>query len=480
MFKIWRILAVVILVLTVSLFNAVPVGATPELFEYWNTGGDADSADIYGANYVAQQFTSDATTHSVTSILVELKKTGTPLYVKVSLRNAVAGLPDGADLVSATLLGTYISTGYAFYEFDISDYSLLPSTQYAIVVSCPSGDNANYIEWHQDSGGGLANGEGSSSTDSGVTWASDAPADYVFEVWGETILQIKSANVFTDYLASGDWLIAVECLNEYTGYADTTDVTRYFNVQLLDPTGTDVISATTLKSWGDSPVGIYLSPTSVIPLTYGDAYIVRMIGTFTGTPSVTYTLDTADWRGSNLANLDKWAIQTAKNMNTYYENVTTNPYTVRVTGGGEILTAEGGSFFTDGIYGLQYIRPTLFQTVTSSPEITIDTPSNVYDEATTWQTQVGTKIADDADTFGDIIGVDAQDFLAMFFYGMLALAMIFVFFNTQGAETPIVLVLCIPILYYGTVLRVIPLQVTLVVSAIFALLFVRKMWFSST
>jgi hypothetical protein len=480
--KIWRILLVLIIA-SLSLF-VLPVSASPILHEYWNTGGDADSQDIYGGEIVAEQFTSEATSHTVTSIKVELLRVGTPSTVKVSLYNAVAGVPT-TEITSVTYAGTILSTSYTMYEFDIVDRSLASSTQYAVVVSCPAGDNANYVQWHQDAGGGLASAVGLHSHDSGISWTSDTPADYLFEIYGEVVFQVIGANVFEDYLTDGDWLITVETIvetiNEYPEYT-TEDVSRYFNVQLLNVAGTSVIAATTLKSWGNAPCAIYLSPTSVIPLTSGSAYIIRMIGTFAGTPSTNYVLTTEDWIGGNLGYLDQWCLKTAKSMNLYDGNTATIPYTTKSSDGGEVLTTYGGGFFVDSIPSIMDIRPSLFETSTTSPDYEYGTASNTYDESTTYQVQVGTRISTDADIFGNVFGISGKQFLAIGFYVIYIFTILFAFASSdkQGAESVFLMVLCTPIILYANHLRIISIQVTVVACVILAFLFLRKFWLTST
>ena len=475
--KIWRVLLVALIVITMSLVVTVPVSATPTLREYWNTGGDANSIAIYGGEFVAQQFTSDATSHTVSSVKVELLYAGSPSTVKLSLYNAAAGVPT-TEITSVTYnVAGFLSTIYTMVEFNIPDQSLLPSTQYAIVISV-TGTVADYVWWHQDSGGGLANAVGLHSHTSGVAWTSDTPADYLFEVYGDVVFQVVSANVFTDYAEDGDWLIAIECINAYPGYFNVTDVSRYFNVQLLNVAGTQVLAATTLKSWGDSPVAIYLSPTSVIPLTYGASYIIRMIGTFAGTPSVALVLDTEDWVGSDLRYLDQWCLTTAKNMNAYDGNTTTEPYTIKTSTGGELLTSYGGGDFIKGIPSIMRLRPDLFNTSTLDPDYETGTSTNAYDNAHTWQGQVGTVITADATTWGALFGITAKQLLSLGMWIIYLFGVVFIFVSRSGAETIFALLVSVPILLIGLNFRIIEFQVFAIAGVLAVLLFVIKMWFT--
>ena len=481
-----RLLGILIILSLIAsmVIVVLPVGATPVIHEYYNTNGDADSVTIYGNHWVAEQFTSEVTSHTISSVRLLLKYGGSPSTFTVSIYNAAAGVPT-TEITSATFYASVLSSDYAWYNCDIPDISLLPSTQYAIVVSCPSGDNANYIMWYKDSDGGLANAVGSDSADGSITWVNDAGgADYLFEVYGDVVFQVIDANVYTNYIETGDWLIVIEVLNDYPEYTGTEVASLYFNVQLLDVGGAPVIGATVLKDWGVSPCAIYLSKDSVTALTWGSAYIVRMNGTFTGTPYTDYTLsatvDNNDWIGSDLRYLDQYCLKIAKYMNVYNNNVSTNPYTQKTSLGGEVLTTEGGGYFIDGIPNLSVIRPNLFETSEQSAEFDTGTATNAYDldPAHTWQNQVGTVIADDADAMGDVLGISAKQLLQVGIWGFYVFALLFVFASKTGAETIFVAILCAPVLMYGVHLRLIEFYIMAGACALMVLVFVVKVWFS--
>ena len=483
--KFWRILIVVIMVV-VSLVIASPVFAALTKYEYMDTNDDADSGQIYGGNYIAEIFKSNATViHTVTQIAVDLKRVGTPGNVNVGLKAVSAGVPAGADLTSGTLNGSAMSTSQQFYKFDVPAYTLIPNTDYAIVVSLEGGVAAtDYILWRNDSGGdGSANTVGLTSTNSGVSWTPGVP-DYLFQIFGNTAFDVVDAIVVEDYVEDGDWLIVAECINLYPNYYNQTDPTIYFNVQLLNVAGTSVIAATTLKTWGDAPVAIYLSPSMVTSLTRGSPYIIRMWGTFTGNPTDPYVLSNTstnnDWVGSDKRYLDQWCLKTAKSMNIYDNNTTSQPYTTKRSDGGEVLTTYGGGDFVIGIPSIMNVRPDLFQTSVRTPSYDPGTATNAFDNAATWQNQVGTQIATDATAFGAVIGVTAKQFLSIGIWAIYILSMIFVFASSkgQGAETVFVGLVNLPILYAGLHFRIIDFQVFGIMCVFAILLFLLKVWFS--
>jgi len=454
----------------------------PSMREHINTGGDANSVRVCSDNVLAETFTSNNTiVHTITSIKLHLKRVGSPGVVKVAIKavDTATSLPTGADLSYGLLNGNDFSTSYGYWEFFMTPVKAFPlNTQYAITVKASSSEETNYIMWHNDSGGdGSATTLGSHSIDGTVTWVADA-ADYLFEVWGKDALIVKNAKVFDHYLVAGDMLVTAEIINIYPDYAYTTDPTRYFQLQMLRTDNITIIGATPLKDWGDRPISLYLSPALATPLTHSEPYLVRVMGTFTGNPSANYTLKAEDWNGANQNYLDSWIITTADSMNEYDGNTATLPYTTKISGVGRVLTGDGGAIFTNGIAYIENVRPDMFAYVKTQPTFTKGVANPVFDTAFTWQTMVGTKIAADATTFGTLVGVDGQTFLALLFIILIIFALVFVFFNSQGAETPQVLLLCIPILLYANYLRVIPIQVTTVLGAILALLFVRAMWWT--
>jgi hypothetical protein len=251
-------------------------------------------------------------------------------------------------------------------------------------------------------------------------------------------------------------------------------------MQLLRTDNVTIIGATPMKDWGDRPLGLYLAPAMVTPLTHSDPYKVKITGTFSGTTTANYTLQSSDWEGSHLVYLDSWMRTTAESMNEYDGNTETLPYTTYITDiKGKVLTSEGGAVFTNGIAYIEQVRPDMFAYVKTQPEFEKGVANPVFDTAFTWATMVGTKIAADATTFGGLFGMGGDTFLAMLFMLLIAFALLYVFFNAQGAETPQILLICIPILLFANYLRVIPIQVTTVLGAILALLFVRAMWWKT-
>jgi hypothetical protein len=195
---------------------------SPAITTYLNTGDDS-CMPIYGQTVAAQTFTTSATTeYSVTSIRLLLSRTLTPGTINVSIRRTAAGVPTGVDLTSGTLLGTSIDTSYTWYDITMSTKITLElNTMYAIIVSAPSGDVSNYVCWRYSATGGLANGNGLTSTDSGVSWSSSpqrlaglgaslSSAPYDDDAW------VSPTNIYVDNAVYASVTAATLDTNDYT------------------------------------------------------------------------------------------------------------------------------------------------------------------------------------------------------------------------------------------------------------------------
>lgn len=216
-------------------------------------------------------------------------------------------------------------------------------------------------------------------------------------------LAINSAKVYSSYRNTNDWLIAISYTNFYEPYyRNGANVAEYFYLQLLDTSGTTVIAQTKVPAWGYRPGCIYLSATSVTPLTWGSSYKIRLFALFSPNPYIEYTLLPADWQGSNLILLDAWVRSTAVLIENYY-SVTLTSY---IAGKGITLNEDGGVIFSDGISALDTVRPNLFQIVSITPSQTQGTYTQLNQPV--WQTIWGTQITAMFTQAGNLISVDGR------------------------------------------------------------------------
>lgn len=157
-------------------------------YEYYDSGLDG-SIGFHTVAWNAQTFTP-AEAHKITSVKLQLSKTGSPGEITVSIRATSGGLPTGGDLCSGTTDGDTLTTEWPgeWREITLGDgYNLDADTKYAIVVRALEGSSSNYLNWYKDgtsptyAGGGRCNSE-----NSGSSWSDQSSwDDFMFEEWGE-------------------------------------------------------------------------------------------------------------------------------------------------------------------------------------------------------------------------------------------------------------------------------------------------------
>jgi len=257
--------------------------------------------------------------------------------------------------------------------------------------------------WQKDAGGGLADAMGSHSSDSGITWVSDAPADYLFEIWGETVISIEDVQVFTGYIEDGDWLITIAYKNTYEPFYPTDDVGSYFYLQLLDDTTEK--AQVNCPTWGYRVGSIYISADYADTLEWGASdYKVRLIGNFGIEPYSDYVIQDLDWSGGELIFLDKWVISQANAIGEHDETDLTEFLTTH----SEVLNATGETVFLDGIQDLDAVRPDIFAMTATVPEGEAGTYTHPMQTGTNWETQLGATLSGILTNFGSYISIDGN------------------------------------------------------------------------
>ena len=264
------------------------------------------------------------------------------------------------------------------------------------------------------------------SSDSGTSWANDVMANYYqFQIWGNAALSILSANAFTGYKETGDLLITVEYSNTYPPYYQSAVSPKsYFNMQFMDLTGTTVLAAATMPSWGNKIGSVYLSASSASSITVGGAYYVKIYGTFTGNPYTTYQLTASDWKGTNMNYLDDWVITTAYDLQTRNSATYIIPST-----GLDYLNDTGSQIYEAGIPMLGSIRPNLFfYRVANSITGSTETANNAYDTVS-WVDMVGMTVAGEAIAIGGLFGISGQTFSGLFILMVVVIAAVIAMFS---------------------------------------------------
>lgn len=475
--KLTRWLLPIFLAIILSSVFALPVVALPEV-ETWEdyTSGDDTSYNVTGAEWLAQTFTVDPESHSVTAVQVRLYRVGSPGTITASIRETTGGLPVGSDLTSGTIDGDAITTALAggWYLIDFTEYRLDYDEIYAVVVRAEAGDDSNYVVARYDASGTYADGQMATSDDGGMSWSAEAAADIMFEIRGNALLDVEDAKVYSGYREADDLLFVTTYFNTYTPHYPTGEPANYFWIQLRSSDGSTVLAQIVCRAWGYKPGSIYLSAAEAAKLTEGTQYRIYIYGNIDETPAYYYTLQWEDWLGSDLIMLDLWVISAARNLADYYYT----DFTIHA-GDEEVLNEEGGVIFALGIPQLQYVRPDIFQIVVHIPEYEAEDWENAFESATNWEERVGPGVAAAMTSAGGIIGMDGDALLAfLMFVVYIAICLVVV---ARGGDPTIIAILAVPfILLLGVWLRVIPIALMATIAAVATLITVFRFWFSRT
>lgn len=456
------------------LFTSSAAFAAPAVWESYTANNDTN-VELYGAIWSAQTFTTGTEAHSVTEIRILCYKEGNPGTITASIK-AVDGSdhPTGADLCSGTANADYFTTGTggAWYSVDVDDYSLEESTMYALVVRVVAGDASNSLHWNMDgSSAAYADGQEEVSTNSGVSWTGDSDDDYMFEIWGDNLIDIGRAEVYNGYLEDNDTLIVCEYTNTYVPYYPDYDCKRYFDLQLRSADGATLLAQATCQAWDDRPGSIYLSADASASLTIGTAYRVYLYGDFGSNPETYYTLQSADWRGTDFTYLDSWVMLTAHRMESYY-GIDLTEYLAS----GEALSTEGGVLFINGIPLLEQVRPDLFSEIIYVPGYIPGTGTEGW-SGTSWETQVGTSGAAGINAVATLFGMTGQRLGGMLIIaGYIGLAC----FLLPRGHSIAGMIAGAPLIFLGMYLRLIDAVFIGVMLSILVVFIVYHFWVRNT
>jgi hypothetical protein len=160
-------------------------------YDYYKTGDDNVYVACFGANQAAQTFKASGS-YTITKVKLLLYAAGTdhqPGTITVTINTTLTGKPTATILCSGTTNGNTLPTGspYEWREITLgAGAALTGGTTYSIVVSAPSGNNNNRLQWRDDaSSPTYTNGTCCYSSNSGSTWTADAAADQMFDTYGD-------------------------------------------------------------------------------------------------------------------------------------------------------------------------------------------------------------------------------------------------------------------------------------------------------
>jgi len=207
----------------------------------------------------------------------------------------------------------------------------------------------------------------------------------------------------------------------------------------------------------------------------GSAYYIKVIGyNVSGNPSEEYLVQSADWYGSDLTQLDNLLFRIG---NVMALTDTTN-YTTVLADGHSQITDNAVGFFVNGIPDITNIRPNDFTSSTLNSTFPNTTPNNKWDSDTAWTTNVGTNISADATIMSAPFGITGKDFLATIIW--LFILAVIGYTVSQGGKPLPALLLCMPIIWLGTYWKILPVQQLIVICIIFFFFGVRQFFIKTT
>jgi len=165
-----------------------PLITQPQLYESY--AEESAYQNVYNNYWLCQTFTP-ASSHKITSVKLKLCRVGSPGTGTVSIKATdVDGKPTGGDLCSGTIDGNSLPESPEKLGFSLgAGTNLQAGTKYAIVFRFPSGNSSNYGRTRRMYPGAYSGGAAVTSNDSGSTWEVVTDWDFVFEDWGEPLLQ---------------------------------------------------------------------------------------------------------------------------------------------------------------------------------------------------------------------------------------------------------------------------------------------------
>lgn len=277
------------------------------------------------------------------------------------------------------------------------------------------------------------------------------------------VFQIESVKVFSNYLTNGDLLIVVntKVLMEALPAEDISDCVV---IQLLD--GTLLKAQGTPTQWGFRPASIYLGPGH--GLVWGSEYTIKLLGRsnkWTSQPSTTFTFGAGTWSGSNLDYLANWVIDSADRIGEYYGI----DLTAYVPGKQrEVLTTQGGQWFSEAIPGLRDTRPDLFGSgVVELDNLVPDAEEAVYGgQGETFEDVWGEEITQQLEELGSFANLSGPMMGAVIWVGTTFIIAGGIALLTGPG---VAMVAVLPFFWAGTEVRVIDISVAIALSIIIVL-----------
>lgn len=329
--------------------------------------------------------------------------------------------------------------------------------------------------------------------------------------------------VFYDVLETGDWLVLAEGYVQYDTTPTDYDADEAYLFELIDTDNTTTLASTTLKSYGNRPISIYLTAAQVtaLGLTTGTGYIIRITGNplvFASTVgnTVTAQLSASDYVDQNLgvdseppsdnllrnflvtvmakhiqANDDptvdyltiiqgyQYLSNVVNPYSTTTTNSTTTSYTVSYNATDNTTTyptittittydsspfsgISGSDIFVEGIQAVTNMCPVAFQAGVSTVPGGTPTSTGALSDNITILSKWGQTTANGLTNLGVYLGINQTLAAAVVMMILIAMLAIYVYSRTQSGIATISLVSCSPFL--GSFMALSPMALAFVIA----------------
>jgi hypothetical protein len=148
---------------------------------------------IFGVNKLAQTFSTDFGTTSITNISLYLEKSGSPEGEFIISLHTITqnNEPENTALSQTIISANSIQNGWNSFSLPTP---VMSSSSYAIVVCVPNGDNSNYIKWKKQNSNVYNEGKVLNSTNFGFDWSEFENEDFSFKVYSNNRVYACKAN----------------------------------------------------------------------------------------------------------------------------------------------------------------------------------------------------------------------------------------------------------------------------------------------
>jgi hypothetical protein len=279
--------------------------------------------------------------------------------------------------------------------------------------------------------------------------------------------------IFYNVLENDDWLIVAEGYVYYAVPPTDYSASEAFTFELLSADGLTTYAATPLQSYGDRPIGIYLSAnqTATLGLTIGSGYKVRIMGnplifaSPTGS-SVDATLGSSSYIDQLLGDdggiptsnpLRNGMITVAQNMEA--NDIPIDSYLVTVQGY-QYLSVGGADLFLEGIPSLSLMCPILFSTGIDVIESDASEYTGAYEQTLNPLQKWGTTVSNGLTALGSFMGINQALAGSVVLFVIVIMFAVFIYSKTESGITVLLMVSATPFL--GAYLGLMPMALAFI------------------